>query len=49
MPTAVVTSGAMSVHGLDVWMARSDCSRGTRTFQMSKRTEQEEETGGRLT
>jgi hypothetical protein len=37
----------MSVHGLDVWMARSDCSRGTRTFQMSKRTEHEEETGGR--
>jgi hypothetical protein len=47
VPTAVVTTGAISVHRLDVWMARSDCSPGTRTFQISERTEQEEETGGR--
>lgn len=46
-PTAVVTTGAISVHGFDVWMARSDCSPGTRIFQMSECMEQEEETGGR--
>jgi len=41
------STGAISVHGLDVWMARSDCSPETRIFQMSECMEQEEETGGR--